>query len=229
MAFNTHLQRASNPLSYGLQGPAPGPYSMGIQGFGNIPGAPQAPQAPTTQNRNVPQQWLPSQPIAYSNPAYNDLNVQQFEQVPAANMRFQDGGILPQSYSAYNSDIARFHKYNQGVMDGSVQAINDTGINANLTGAGTKKGSFWGPDGFNLGSVMGIADTLAGFGQLYQGFQQNKLAKKAFNAQQDAYRTNLANEISSYNLALEDRMQSRYSFKGKSPEEAQEKIDRHKL
>lgn len=96
-------------------------------------------------------------------------------------------------------------------------------------GAGEKMPGFFGKDGFNLGSVSDIASILGGFGQLWSGFQANKLAKDALGFQKEAYRTNLENQTSSYNLALEDRIRSRYAQQGGTRAQADAYINDHRL
>lgn len=63
------------------------------------------------------------------------------------------------------------------------------------------------------GSAM---DILGGLAQIYFGFQQQKLAKKQFNFQRDAFNTNLQNSVQSYNTALGDRIRARHFTEGKS-------------
>lgn len=95
--------------------------------------------------------------------------------------------------------------------------------------AGAAAGGFWGKDGFNIGDVGSIAKVIGGFGNLWMGMQANKLAKDTLNFQKSSFNENLKNQIASFNLALEDRMNARYAQKNRSPDEAQAAIDRHKL
>lgn len=118
-------------------------------------------------------------------------------------------------------DMSRIDTHNAGVMGG---------MGADMSGiSGGAGGGFWGKDGFTLDSVGTIASTIADFGQLWAGIQQNKLAKDSLNFQKEAYHTNLKNQRSSYNLALEDRISSRYAQKNMSSEDADAKIAQHKI
>lgn len=83
--------------------------------------------------------------------------------------------------------------------------------------------------GFDLGAVGNLAQTIGAFGTLWSGVQSNKIAKDTLAFQKDAYNTNLSNQISSYNLALEDRIKARYAQNGRSTEDADGYINQHKL
>lgn len=79
--------------------------------------------------------------------------------------------------------------------------------------------------GGGAGMVLGGIQVL---GNLWNSFQQNKIAKKSLNLQTRAFETNLKNTTQSYNTALEDRIRSRYNTEGRS-EQADSYIDRNKL
>ena len=89
------------------------------------------------------------------------------------------------------------------------QAAQQAAVNPDTT-----KQSIWGKDGFTLNSISDIASIIGGFGTLWNGIQANRLAKDAFNFQKQAYQTNLANTIKSYNTSLTDRARSRYAQYG---------------
>lgn len=59
-----------------------------------------------------------------------------------------------------------------------------------------------------LSTGVSMAASLA---SIWSGIQQNRLARDNFNLQKGVMDTNLANQISSYNTALEDRVAGRYS------------------
>jgi hypothetical protein len=93
----------------------------------------------------------------------------------------------------------------------------------------TNKPGIWGPDGFNLNSIKSIADIIGGFMGLSQVKKANQLARESFNFQKDAYNTNLANSIKSYNMALEGRTNARYRMEGRPQDEAEAYITKNRL
>lgn len=90
--------------------------------------------------------------------------------------------------------------------------------------AGTNPG-FW-QEGGGLDMGLGAVQTL---GSLWNSYQQQKMAKKTFALQEEAYRTNMANQKSTYNSALEDRIRSRGAYSGASIAEQDETIAARKL
>jgi len=86
-----------------------------------------------------------------------------------------------------------------------------------------------GGGGLNMDFLKGSADILGAFGSLYAGYQTNKIAKKSLAFQESAYKTNLANQLSSYNLALEDRANARFAQNNRSQDEADGYINKHRL
>ena len=78
----------------------------------------------------------------------------------------------------------------------------------------------------NLGTVLGGAQAI---GNLWNSFQQNKLAKDQMRFQKDAYRTNLENSTQTYNTALEDRIRSRYNTEGRSDQETESYLNKNRL
>lgn len=85
------------------------------------------------------------------------------------------------------------------------------------TGATTPRGWF-GIDGLgaNLGTLQLGLGTLGGFANIWNGMQQNKLAKQSFNHQKGLLDTNLANQIKAFNLQLDDKLRSRQVVEGTS-------------
>lgn len=64
---------------------------------------------------------------------------------------------------------------------------------------------------------------------IYSGLKQLGLAEDQFNFTKDAFNTNLANSIKSYNNALEDRARARYAYMTGDASNADEYINKHKL
>lgn len=89
---------------------------------------------------------------------------------------------------------------------------------------------------FGSGSVFGKGGAasialggIQSLGSLWNSFQQQKLAKKQFNFQKNAFETNLANQTQVYNTALEDRIRARFATEGKTEAAATTKIEENKL
>lgn len=83
-----------------------------------------------------------------------------------------------------------------------------------------------------LGGVEGlgsIAQGLASLGNLYGALQGIGIARDQLKLSKRAFETNLANQTSSYNTALEDRIRSRYATEGKSSSEADKYLTDHSL
>lgn len=119
-------------------------------------------------------------------------------------------------------------------QDGLTSALN-TAMTASTDPAqmgwkGALGGLFRNEDGsFNMDGIGSLAKGIGGLGALWMGFQQNKLAQDALSFQKEAYQTNLANSIGSYNMTLEDRIRSRYAQEGRSAAAADRYISKHKL
>ena len=64
--------------------------------------------------------------------------------------------------------------------------------------------------GWNMDTANFGLKGLATLGNLWGAFQGNKLARKQFGLARDAYNTNLANQIKSYNTTLEERIKGRH-------------------
>ncbi len=107
----------------------------------------------------------------------------------------------------------------------STQNTNFLGMQVDPMTATT--GGFSG-EGFvgNLGMAFGGVQAL---GNLWNAYNQNKMAKQQFNFQKDAYRTSLADNRQTYNSALEDRIRSRYNTEGRSSNEADTYLQKNRL
>ena len=92
--------------------------------------------------------------------------------------------------------------------DAQLQMLMSAGINP-VSGAPIQPKTFSEMTGLQkMTAGLGVAQGLA---NAWLGYEQNRLARDNFNLQRGVMNTNLANQIRSYNTALEDRMNSRYS------------------
>lgn len=114
---------------------------------------------------------------------------------------------------SYSDSIMNYgNSYQDGSMSGlnpqQYQSLIDNNINP-ITGEAIKPPSFADMTGLQrLSAGMSIAGNLA---NIWSGIQQNRLARDNFNFQKGVMNTNLANQIASYNTALEDTIRGRYS------------------
>lgn len=92
-----------------------------------------------------------------------------------------------------------------------------------VTGAPMTPGFFQQGGGAQL--ALGAVQTI---GNLWNSFQQNKMARKSLALQETAYNNNLADQRGSYNTALEDRIRARYATEGRS-EQANSYIEANRL
>lgn len=113
---------------------------------------------------------------------------------------------------------------------GELMGINPS-IGTGGFGAGSGGGLFSSGAG-GLASLDGlklIGGGLSTIGNLWTAFQAQKLAKEQFNFQKDFANTNLANQIKSYNTALEDRITARSFTQGDDEATTQAYIEKNKL
>lgn len=83
--------------------------------------------------------------------------------------------------------------------------------------------------GMNLDNIGAVLKGVGSLGSLWGGIQANKIAKDSLNFQKDSYNTNLNNQISTFNTALEDRAYARAAQNGTGNATAEGYIARHKL
>jgi hypothetical protein len=96
------------------------------------------------------------------------------------------------------------------------------------SGTGQQKPGFFGNMNFMDTAELALGG-LQTIGSLWGAWQANKLAGENLAFQKEAYNTNLANSISAYNTALDDKIRSRAKTEGMSDAEAQAYIDEHEL
>ena len=116
-----------------------------------------------------------------------------------------------------NSYLNTFSNYGSGMQGNTGNAyptpdqyemFKKDGLNP-ITGEALKPTTFADMSGLQkLSAGMSMIGNLS---NIWSGIQQNRLARDNFNFQKGVMNTNLANQISSYNTALEDRVAGRYS------------------
>ena len=138
----------------------------------------------------------------------------------ASSLNFGDFGSLGNS-SDYLSDFQMNPTSNESLgmnfspdLSGMPNWGNDPTVTGSFGDAPTfdpmrnqqgGSGMGWNMDTANFG-LKGLAT----LGNLWGAFQGNKLARKQFGLARDAYNTNLANQIKSYNTTLERRIKGRH-------------------
>ena len=83
--------------------------------------------------------------------------------------------------------------------------------------------------GMNIPTAQLGLNGLSTLGNLWGGYQSQKLAKDAFKFQKGMAEKNYANQIKSYNTALTDRATTRGFVQGDSAEATQQYINENKL
>lgn len=83
--------------------------------------------------------------------------------------------------------------------------------------------------GFNVGTGSLALQGLGALAGIWSSAQQNKLAKEQFDFQKEFAQTNLANQVKTYNTALEDRLNARGAMEGRSSEYTADEIARRRL
>ncbi len=78
----------------------------------------------------------------------------------------------------------------------------------------------------NLGLALGGIQML---GNLWNSYQQQKVAKEQLGLAKRTFETNLANNRQTYNTALEDRIRSRHYTEGKSSAETDAYLSENRL
>ena len=137
-----------------------------------------------------------------NNNPQNDLNFGGY--TPTSN-------ISPTGFIPSNSDSGTINTFNTGSV-GIPQTNNSRSWF-------TEDGRFSGGKGGGLegiGGISGIADILAGLGNTWNGFQQQKNARKALNFQKDAFNRTFTNNNKVYNQNMEDVLRARSAQTGQN-------------
>lgn len=98
-----------------------------------------------------------------------------------------------------------------------------TGSDEINTGIGGN--NFWSKDGGANIALGGVAV----LGNLWNSYQQQKIAKDQLKFAQKQWNTNLSNQKQTYNTALEDRIRSRHTYSGKDENQTQEYLTKNRL
>lgn len=98
------------------------------------------------------------------------------------------------------------------------------GFSSAAGGMGGGMGGLMSLDGLKL-----IGGGISTIGNLWNAFQAQKLARETFNFQKQFANKNLANQIKSYNTALEDRINARSFTEGRDQEYTDEYIAKNRL
>jgi hypothetical protein len=125
---------------------------------------------------------------------------------PTGNLSLN--GFIPNSNQG-----STIQTYNTGLS--GIPNVNTGASNSWFSGSGVFSGDKGGGlEG--LGGIGGIADILAGLGNAWNGFQQQKLAKKDLNFQKDAFNRTFANNNKVYNQNMEDVLRARSAQTGQN-------------
>lgn len=113
-----------------------------------------------------------------------------------------------------SSNVIESYNYGGDYTSGGISNLNFGGESSpvGLSAKGFNPNSSGTGSGFNLdsvGGIGGIANILAGLGNTWKGFQQQKLGKKALNFQKDAFNRTFANNNKVYNQNMEDVLRAR--------------------
>ena len=98
---------------------------------------------------------------------------------------------------------------------------------AGISGFGTTGGGFGGL--MSLDGLKLLGGGISTIGNLWNAFQAQKLARDTFNFQKSFANKNLANQIASYNTALEDRARSRGVAEGQTQDQINDYISKNSL
>lgn len=83
--------------------------------------------------------------------------------------------------------------------------------------------------GLNMNTFSNIVGGLSSLGQLWQGYQANRLARDQWRTQKSVLNTNMMNQIQSYNNSLRDRLNSRAKMEGRDQESADREFEERQV
>ncbi len=104
------------------------------------------------------------------------------------------------------------------------------GITPNVAGAGSVAApGMGGGFGMNLPTANLALGGIQTIGNLWNAFENRKLAREEFDYKKGVTDVNLKNQIQSYNTTLEDRSRSRAYTEGQDATTAQSYVDKNRL
>lgn len=169
---------------------------------------------------------MPTAPMQQSQTSSNGIGVAP----QMASPGYGSTGSMASPMTAPMSNVASVPVI-QPASDPNLQTGNQTSEDKQQQSFGNSL--LWNGEGenrsLNYEGLGLIGSGISTLGSLYNSWQQNKLAKESFNFQKGAYETNLANERSSYNAALEDRIRGRYTMNEQNDPIIQQTIDERRI
>lgn len=130
------------------------------------------------------------------------------------------------SMGNYGSEVQPVQSFEQMYPNYNANNMNPTQFKA-ITDSGFNPVSGERLQPQSLADMTGLQKLSAGMSMIgnltdiWNGLSQNRLARDNFNFQKGVMNTNLANQISSYNTALEDRVAGRYSDRERTANQAE--------
>lgn len=121
--------------------------------------------------------------------------------------------IVPNTFNSGGGYVPSLDNLNFNGTSNPTSNLSSQGFSSsipNVGGGGTGLGLQ------DFGGIGGIANILAGLGQTWNGFQQQKNARKALNFQKDAFNRTFANNNKVYNQNMEDVLRARSSQTGQN-------------
>lgn len=117
-------------------------------------------------------------------------------------------------------------------VGGGVQGANVTATSGvNPIGGAQQQGGFWrnGDGSLNTNNMQLVLGGVQMLGNLWNSYQQHKIAKEQLGLARETFETNLANNRQTYNTALEDRIRARHNTEGRGSGETDAYLSEHSL
>ncbi len=145
-------------------------------------------------------------------------NIPYWQMTPEQQIASMSQGLVPAQYA---NTI--------GSLSGSSTGGAGTGKTPPPVDTGNMFSSAFGWLGNNAQGIGSLLQGIGALGSLYGTSKQLGLAQDQFNFQKEAYKTNLANQIASYNTNLEDKIRGRYSTADQSEAQVQDYLNKNRL